>query len=380
MEDNKPADNKALNNEAQKQIKDITERAAREAAWRDEMISAEGVKNYLDGFEPESVESFINNYLGQKSMWYEYGGMYARLQENEDLQFENDAFKHLAIIQQKKLFDLQCLWRAEKVKVPGIEICFDFTYWQHDILNCPFIDPVSEEELALYMQYLQQNNVELDEYFLGTGWQDYDELKEAYNTDNEHADFPEWYDFYNGRRGTGSLLLLPDIRGEKEEAYMKVFRAHDREKNREATAAWEKKWAERKPSLSYYNNEHTDWFVSTFESKEIQRLYKSFTWYNRNMDSEMQVEENIRFLLKAEEYVPIEAHYNWIEALELAVQKYRCKKIGESLPGAWEQYMITVETGIAFTNEQDYDDLREQVAGYILAGRKLMGEPENFDF
>ena len=29
-------------------------------------------------------------------------------------------------------------------------------------------------------------------------WQDYDEIKEAYNTDNKTGNFPEWYDFYNG--------------------------------------------------------------------------------------------------------------------------------------------------------------------------------------
>ncbi|HRI21625.1 MAG TPA: hypothetical protein PLA68_11760, partial [Panacibacter sp.] len=311
------------------QIENANKAKEQLAKWKAEIESSESMQNYFKGFQPASVQSFINNYISKKSLWVNYGEHYKRKNEAEELQWETAAFKHLEYIQQKKLFDTQCLWRAEKITLPGVEICFDFRIWEQDILNCPFIEPVSEKDIDLYAQYLLQSNVDIDELQWFESWQDYTEIKEAYNTDNANRNFPEWYDFHNGRTGAGVLMLLPDTRGEKEKFYRHLY-AESIKEERETKLAEYNATRDKRPYIREYEEGFMQWFVTTFESKDVQELYKSFTWGHRNDSMKERIEDNIRLLLTAEEHVPVESHYNWIEALEIAVEKFRCKKIAES--------------------------------------------------
>ncbi len=69
-----------------------------------------------------------------------YGKRYANNEEQHGIKWVSKVSDHLQYIQQKKLFDAQCLWRAEQLDIPDIQICYDFMIWEKDILNCPFID------------------------------------------------------------------------------------------------------------------------------------------------------------------------------------------------------------------------------------------------
>ena len=100
------------------------------------------------------------------------GSYYQNLISNEGIEWVEAATKHLKVIQQKKLFDKQCLWRAEKIKIDGLQLCCEFLLWENNILNCPFIDPVSEEDLSDYIFFLQERaNSYIDLY---DGWQEYE--------------------------------------------------------------------------------------------------------------------------------------------------------------------------------------------------------------
>src|SRR5882762_2361302 len=124
--------------------------------WRTEIDANESMQKYFSQFSSASVESFIDHLLRNKNMWMEHGDRYTERMETDGVQWVYSAFRHLQIIQQKKLFDAQCLWRAEKLAIKEVELCADFRVWEQDILNCPFIDPVSREDIDLYTDYLQQ--------------------------------------------------------------------------------------------------------------------------------------------------------------------------------------------------------------------------------
>src|SRR5438045_2809039 len=132
------------------------------------------------------------------------------------------------------------------------------------ILNCPFLDPVSEEDVAIYMQYLQSNNF-CNNPFMYRQWQDYEQLKEAYTTDNSDFAVPDWYEFHNGRTGHGTYMLLPDIRGEKEEHYMKIWREQRPSRLEAKQGAEAPAPVKRLPHVPYLSNQFFDWFVQTFE-------------------------------------------------------------------------------------------------------------------
>jgi hypothetical protein len=362
-----------------KQIAEIINDNALKKQWRDELSRSVALQEFFKDYQPYSVEGFIDHLIGYKLLWHKYGDFYKEQNEKEALQWTTAAFEHLAIIQQKKLFDMQCLWRAEKITLPDIEICFDFNLWEHNILNCPFITPITEEDIDLYIQYLLQDNIiEADSY---ESWQDYDGLKEAYLKDEENRNMPDWYEFYNGRKGTGTYMLLPDIRGEKEEFYSDIARAAAREKNKASEEEFEKN-RDKRQALSYYNDKFMNWYVSTFEDKLTQKRYKAYSAANRKQPLEEDIESHVRLLLTANEYefVPIEAHHNWIEALERAVNKFRYKKIAEALPQAWEQYKMNLDMGIAFPKNDRMQDIRSLFLENILKGRALNGEPEDLNF
>ncbi len=215
-------------------------------------------------------------------------------------------------------------------------------------------------------------------------WQDYEEIKEAYNTDNANRNFPEWYDFYNGRKGTGVYMLLPDIRGEKEEFYLDLWRASKKKEWDEN----QKKYPLNNPAshkfINFYDKDLVAWFVSTFENKEVQHYYKAFEWSNKNGDDKEMLEEDLELLFDADEFVPIESNMNWKEAIKIAAQKYRLRKTAEALPEAYEQYLMTIQMGIGFASENDlfndFTKTKEDRINHILLARKLNGEPEDLNF
>ena len=139
---------------------------------------------------------------------------------------------------------------------------------------------------------------------------------------------------------------------------------------------------DRRPWLKCTDEDVIKSFVNTFESKEVKNYYNDYSWANRHNDKKEQIMDIIDDLLSADEYIPVETHYDWYEALELALVSYRCKKIAEALPMALEQYQMKIQMGIAFSceNKRDQNYIRSIWLNNILTGRRLNGEPEDLNF
>lgn len=379
MENNN--ENPPLNKYEQEQIDRIKRRVKYIQEQTAELEKSTVIKDWLKNYRFDGGPDFCKSYAAEKFNWLEWGQLYAEQIEKKELKWLTDAEHHLKIIQQKKLFDMQCLWRAEKIKIKEVDICFDFKVWEHDVFNCPFLEPITEEDVQLYMLYLQDVNCDVGTR-LGfmEEWQDYDEIKEAYNTDNETGNFPEWYDFYNGRRGTGVYMQLPDVRGNKEDFYRDIWFAAKEEKQKQENKP--PYVPDTRPFLSVHDKEQIKFFVTTFEDKETQRLFNAYTKEMRHIRSgaKESIDEMVDLLMEADEYVPMQAHYNWFEALEICVKNYKCKKISEALPEAYSQYRMNIDNGIAFPAEKRYQDVRKVWADSIIQGRVLNGEPADFNF
>jgi len=356
--------------------------------FKEELQKNETLKTFLENVYPTSRESFISEYAHAKVRWIEYGPQHVEWNLRDDLQWLNDSTKRIGEIQQKKLFDLQCQWRAEKVEIKEIRITYDFYYWEKHILDCPFLSPVTREEVNLYTQYLRSSNFEKELGWLQR-WQDYNEIKDAYNSEEDNL--PEWYEFHNGRTGASSFLLLPDVRGDKEEFYLSLWReeAHGKAEKAKKEAAELKELTEAAgislplneslPSLDYYKHGWLTWFVSTFEDKETQKVFEQYGGErNYHSDYDEFVEQDLRMLRDAEEQVPIEAWYDWKEAIHRTAHKYMTEKIIETLPLAFEQYCINLDLKIPFSELKPDDN--KWYGESILRGRELNGEPRDFNF
>lgn len=351
------------------------------AIWLEEIENNTAIKEYLNQFNPKSVEDFIKSYVDLKHNWHTYGPYYVEESEQRSIRWIAYASVHLPVILQKKLFDVQCLWRAEQLEIPGLQLCSEFRVWEKNILNCPFIEPLTEEDIALYQSFLLQCPLdeELDEYDIN--WQDMDDLRRAHRNERDSGNFPEWYEFVNIRTGTDTLMLLPDIRGQKEKFYIDLCIAERREIN-QAKYEKQERNIDKRPSIATYKKEDVAEFVSRFEKGESKRLYNGYNYSRNRTRRKDDLSRELDLLFEAEEPVPIQGHSNWETAIKNAARSYERKKIAEALPQAWEQYRMNVDLGIGFPVSDPYDnswlvDMRKEM---ILRGRVLNGDPEDLMF
>jgi hypothetical protein len=339
----------------------------------------ESVKTYLANFSSYSTESFKRDYPAYKTLWMNSGEYHFQKNLRDDTQWINAAWKSLEVIQQKKLFDAQCLWRAEQVVYKEIEIAFDFKCWEKNVLNCPFIDMINEEDIAMHAHFLEGLNPEKELGFM-EDWQDYDEIKEAYHSEDANRNFPEWYDFYNTYKGTSAYLLLPDSRGQKEEYYADAARA--KRQHAYAKANINPATQDNRPMISIYNQAQVQAFLKMFETKDLQKNYSDYVLANKTDDTYPFDFDDLLFQLSSiKEQVPIEAHADYKMALYYAVEKYENKKTAESLPIAFEQYILKNSLGIQQpTGGNDYAEIRIFLYQLIIEGREIKGEAPDLDF
>jgi len=341
-------------------------------------------KPFFEKFNPRSIEDFIRDYPADKIRWLELGSW--RLQQNEKHSInhytmaENCFFE----IQQKKLFDLQCKWRAEQITIKEVEICFDFDYWGRHIKNCPFLPAVTTEEVEIYCQYLLSDNAEFDKWY---EWQDYDNIKEEYQQDEGQFYMPEWYDFHNSRTGAGMLLMLPNIRGEKEDFYTELHFNPQRKSRKEIEEAYEaaKSEDDKKPWLSSHG-ETLEEFIETFEPRHVINSYNAYQkkgWQMFFDDEELQ--DAIETLLNATRQIILPFNTDWREAILKAAARYDAEMLCEILPRMHEEYLQKMELGfITEDMEPEPHPLKDSTRGIwmenILHGRELNAEPRNLNF
>ena len=381
MEDNnekKPP----LSEYQQKEVKRIMLQAISESEVEQTLRTEPRFVNFFQGYNATSVENFIRSYKWLKAFILQHGNRWLEKEEQESLKWINAAQDHLGYIQQKKLFDAQCLWRAEQLTIPEIEICFDFELWEHDVLNCPFIEPITSSDVDLYVRYLQQDNVD---FGLGWfyNWQDYKDIKEAYHSENANRNFPEWYNFHINNKGGSYMLSLPDIRNEKENFYLDISRKHFQKENKAKIEEHERTRDKRPFLQSTYDANFMRFFISTFENKELLEYYNAYR-KNQEIDGNEEIENIIRELINEHEPIPIQAHSDWREAIKQAYDAFRAKKIAEHLPQAFEEYQLHLSLKIQSSGDKErfnsYNETRANIVKLILKGRELNGEPLDLNF
>jgi hypothetical protein len=165
-----------------------------EAQFINEIKNHQQYKDFFKNYRPSSVEYFISDYASKKALWSLYGPDFQKEMERMETQWINMAMERLAEIQQVKLFLFQCRYRAGEIeeRVEGVRTIFDFLYWKNNVLNASFLEPVTEQDIALYCQYMNQYDGNHRPMGFMEGWQDFKDIREAYNsmedTDDEDAD------------------------------------------------------------------------------------------------------------------------------------------------------------------------------------------------
>lgn len=83
---------------------------------------------------------------------------------------------------------------------------------------------------------------------------------------------PDWYEFYDERMGTGALLLLPDIRGKKENYYIDLFWDWKNKRLKSSSPSS----PPPPPETLFCNKENYTKFMDTFENNYLNLLHKYY--------------------------------------------------------------------------------------------------------
>jgi hypothetical protein len=339
---------------------------------------------------PKLRESFARSYAQHRQLWTDYGDMYERMLQGRLTEFETEATERLLDIQRKKLFDLQCRWRAEQVTLPGVVVSWDFNALNRNVQNCTLIPPITEDELALYLAFLAQADYEADLHRRHFAWQDYDLIRQSVTEDDPDStwfdgEVPEWYHFHNQHTGHEALLRLPNLRGEKEERYLAVWRADGQATRETAQESAPPAPAPDPRPTHLYGEEERAWeneFVRQFEPTQLRRQRDAYVEANPIAKYEDEELERVLEALNAlNEPVPMEAHADWRQAILQGYYSFRLRKLQTMLPVVYQAYCQRQEWGISYPNEE-YNDygLANALREGLLKGRELLGEPRNFDF
>lgn len=348
------------------------------------------IQQYLQQFNVNSQESFMQQYAHCKSLFMEYADMYASLTEQREEGNIEDAQERLMDIQLKKLFDIILQWDAKQINLEGIVCSWDLYKWQHNLSECPFITPVTQQEFDLYMQYANSAAFEYNRHLDLFEIDDERDYNETY--------LPEWFLFENLHTGNDKFLLLPHLRTEKENFYRGLCGKTEREERKAKYASGElqKPIIDTRPMAPGYYYRGIEDFVKRFENKEALRRFYKFYEYNTNQlirDNEEeeehgglneQVQDAIFHLSDVREKIPVSAQSDWRLAVIEALHNYNRKQVRMGLPYAYDDYCTRLDNGMRFLIDEEQfkqmENLADNVRNQILKGRELNGEPCNFDY
>lgn len=346
------------------------------------------------GYESITQKVFLDSYARLLDDLHRNGPRYEENMEYLLHQHDKVARKHLWDIQRKKLFNLECQWRAEQVQVPGARLTADFEDWHEHIEQCRVVPPISPDELALYDAFLAQltDPDDLRDRNEWTRWwfiRRYPDVEDIETEDDLEQMLPEWSHFYDLHRGTGHLRHLPDVRGDKEHRYVQAgFRAREQEDPSPPYVP------DPRPRLALYGPEFDDFvreLLRRFEPAATLRHFEAKLY----LDETDATEDRLDLPLALERLhnaglqpVPIRAHADWRAAVIEAANLHYLAQLRAALPRAYEDYCQRETLGISHARPRERKRYLkegphvrfEALAEQVVKGRAALGEPEDLDF
>lgn len=329
---------------------------------------------------------FISSYTRERTAWLDLGASWLKMERHAEVRLLDEAYERLWQIQQKKLFNLHCQWRAGQIDVPGIAVEADFDDWNYDIKECQLIPPVSDDELDLYLAYLASDHctdVGIGRGdFSGHNWQKYDGFRrwlraEETGEDDEFGGFfgvisgmvcpyPAWYAYYDQYRGTGFCVSMPDVRGPGPYRLPKPIREKHPEMAAIAAAQEAAEAAApalpadaaplsappvppaapKLPHLDPHDLALTETLFKRFESQELLHFMRACQYQTTETDHLTELANDASEELKhIRTPVPIRASPDWRQSLYVAYIDQRKAALVALLPGIYADYCQREEAG-----------------------------------
>ena len=360
----------------------------------EELKNSDKHNDFFKGFNPDSVKDFMFEYAKQKAnMAQFYETLINETYQKKELRYRDNTEKVFEMILQKKLWNMQLKWRAGQINIKEIRTSWDFGFWESHVSSCPFLPMVTESEVEVMKQFLLDSNFDDQSAGMFFDWQDYDEIMRI-DEDGDRSSMPDWYEFYDGRLGTGILLSLPDIRGKKEEYYLDLARSYyakTRNTTQPATPPLQPEYTQfysylhsgfeemYKYALKYEDDPH---FVELFRIKyEINKPKEYYSQYDDD-----NIDDAIRLLKESDSPVKMPGGLDWREAVVKCSQQYLNRIVAKEIDFVYEEYKMFSEIGLSRNDDDDVMthfenyEIAKIVSPGILKGRELDGDPPDYNY
>ncbi len=330
--------------------------------WHEELVNDENLKRYIEKFRshsPINFESFVFQIIEKKLHLINCQSLFiSRKDYTPDIRYRKEAERTIEWIQQKKLFNIQCLWRANQFEHPLLKCTYDFHFWEKHIHDCPFLEPVTQQEIQTMQIYLRSPNSEpLHFHHFMLSFQDYDELLETEGDDEQYINMPDWYEFYDGYRGTGYLLKLPDLRGQQEERLRAISLAENKRKEKENPTSPQNTNIDTRPFF-WMHDEVSNYFKLFEEDiffKELNNISKEES-KKFEEEEDYEFDQALEILKEANEDIYIVGGKEWREAIKETALRYINKMVADDLDVLYEVDALFEELNISTVKE----DLTEE--------------------
>jgi hypothetical protein len=352
--------------------------------WKAEIVQDEELKNYMNKFQGGDIESFAKTIVDRKMrLLKDLDWLIRRHEYAPEIKHRKEAEKAIELIQQKKLFNIQCLWRANQFEHPLLRCTYDFHFWEEHVNDCPFLDPASVEDIQLMQAYLRKPELEYTPRYLWVDYQDYHELLKM--EDDHYVNMPPWYEYYDQYRNTGNLLKLPDLRSKHERMLMAAVRKEEAKKEKEKEKENPKPLVVLDKRKYFDNHNEIEKYFKTFEKDkhfmEINREHKIYMKEVKEKNDD-DLDMAIYTLRQAKEPIEMVGGKDWKEAIKETAQRYKNLMVADDLDLLQEANALFTELGISTAKEDLTEQLNEH-GGFMVKrlkqGALLLGiEPDKY--
>ncbi len=312
-----------------------------------EMAQNEEYKEYFKRYKDNSIKSFIEHYAEHQANLEVYGDFTKFNDRFLMEQWQRGAWDCIKLIQHKKFLDFTYQWLADEDNDQfGHKLSLDFLCAEQDILDIDDIPNISEEELEFLLKFLKDSIPVKKYYNIFLSFQDHERIRGLYQKDGKT--WIQYYDYHNKYTGNHKLMGLPNIRGEKEKAYLESAREEYQKKQKKEPSSPPPPKDER-PELK---SDEEDLIKFAKENKDLKTA--SFIADHAKWKKEQVAYE----VLWATDYlsgvypekVAVSEYSKWDEAIYRAAVTHKQKKVGEVLPTVYQEYLMRKSTGIPFTD------------------------------
>lgn len=262
-------------------------------------------------------------------------------------------------------------------------------------------DMLTEEDKKRFAE----SDAERKEWSKEEEWEDNSEIDKEIKWGHFHnqPDFPVWFAFNNAHTDNGRFLKLPQLRVPKEQFYLELGeKAFNEELEEEFDDDYDDEDTDddggepAKPIAlpsDYYTLKK---FIMACEDKDVldkfTKYYDAYPqeiWqYSQERNRHAWLEHNAQIAFEnmkgITKLIPVEANKDWRKAISDAYHNFRRQQVAFALPYVYSDYCTRIKNNLGFNWQKPLDEGRKAIGDImknrILQGRKLNGEPEDFDF